>query len=153
MTPFEPDALLDAARTASGLDDFGPDSFRPGLDALCASLADEAQLNDLGLAAVPGMLVGSLSNRLRVVDWIARHPEVRDEPVDAPIVVVGMFRAGTTLLSRLFDQDARNRALLMWEAGDSVTRCTRATRCSPRSTRRSKWCTTNRPTRPPSASP
>jgi hypothetical protein len=31
-----------------------------------------------------------------------------------------MFRAGTTLLSRLFDQDARNRALLMWEAGDSV---------------------------------
>ncbi len=31
-----------------------------------------------------------------------------------------MFRAGTTLLSRLFDQDPRNRALLMWEAGDSV---------------------------------
>jgi hypothetical protein len=31
-----------------------------------------------------------------------------------------MFRAGTTLLSRLFDQDRRNRALLMWEAGDSA---------------------------------
>jgi len=31
-----------------------------------------------------------------------------------------MFRAGTTLLSRLFDQDPRNRGLLMWEAGDSV---------------------------------
>ena len=69
---------------------------------------------------MPGMVVGSLSNRLRVRDWIATHPEVRDESIDAPIVVIGMFRAGTTLLSRLFDQDARNRALLMWEAGDSV---------------------------------
>jgi Sulfotransferase family len=120
MTPFEPEALLDAARTATGLDDFGPDTFRPGLDALCTSLDHDAQLNDLGCAAMPGMLVGSLSNRLRVVDWIATHPEVADERIDAPIVVIGMFRAGTTLLSRLFDQDPRNRALLMWEAGDSV---------------------------------
>jgi hypothetical protein len=120
MSGFEPDALLDAARTATGLDDFGPDTFRPGLDALCASLVRDAQLNDLGAAALPGMLVGSLSNRLRVFDWIAQHPEVGEEQIDAPIVVVGMFRAGTTLLSRLFDQDPRNRALLMWEAGDSV---------------------------------
>jgi hypothetical protein len=120
VTPFDPDALLDAARAATGLDDFGPESFRPGLEALCASLARDAQLNELGTVAIPGMLVGSLSNRLRVFDWIARHPEVREERIDAPIVVIGMFRAGTTLLSRLFDQDVRNRALLMWEAGDST---------------------------------
>jgi Sulfotransferase family len=120
MTAFDPDALLDAARAATGLDDFGPDTFRPGLEALCASLEGEAQLNDLGAVAMPGMLVGSLSNRLRVLDWIASHPDVADEVIDAPVVVVGMFRAGTTLLSRLFDQDPRNRALLMWEAGDSV---------------------------------
>lgn len=133
MTGLEPDALLDAARTATGLDDFGPATFRPGLDALCASLEHDAQLNDLGRAAVPGMLVGSLSNRLRVFDWIARHPEVRDERIDAPIVVIGMFRAGTTLLSRLFDQDPRNRALLMWEAGDSVPPPTPVNhRCGPR---------------------
>jgi hypothetical protein len=120
MTAFEPEALLDAARAATGLDDFGPKTFRAGLDALCSSLDADAQLNDLGTVAIPGMIVGSLSNRLRVYDWVAKHPEVRDERIDAPIVVIGMFRAGTTLLSRLFDQDARNRALLMWEAGDSV---------------------------------
>ena len=120
MTAFDPEEVLDAARAVTGLDDFGPDSFRPGLETLCASLEHDAQLNDLGRVAVPGMLVGSLANRARVFDWIARHPEVRDERIDAPIVVIGMFRAGTTLLSRLFDQDPRNRALLMWEAGDSV---------------------------------
>jgi hypothetical protein len=120
MTGFDPEALLDAASSATGLDDFGPETFRPGLTALCASLDADAQLNDLGAVAIPGMIVGSLSNRLRVYDWIAAHPEVGEERIDAPIVVIGMFRAGTTLLSRLFDQDPRNRALLMWEAGDSV---------------------------------
>ena len=44
-----------------------------------------------------------------------------------------MFRAGTTLLSRLLDQDARNRGLLMWEAGDSIPPPTPAThRSGPR---------------------
>ena len=120
MTDLQPEALMAEARAATGLDDFGPAGFREGLGALCDSLTTDAQLNDLGAVALPGMLVGSLANRLRVVDWIANHPEVAEERIDAPIVVIGMFRAGTTLLSRLFDQDRRNRALLMWEAGDSV---------------------------------
>ncbi len=120
MTGLQPEVLLADARAATGLDDFGPDDFREGLSALCESLNADARLNDLGAAAFPGMLVGSLSNRLRIVDWRARHPEVADERIEAPIVVIGMFRAGTTLLSRLLDQDPRNRALLMWEAGDSA---------------------------------
>ena len=120
MTDLRPEVLLAEARAATGLDDFGPDDFREGLAVLCESLERDAHLNDLGDAAFPGMLVGSLSNRLKVVDWIARHPEVADERIERPIVVIGMFRAGTTLLSRLFDQDPRNRGLLMWEAGDSV---------------------------------
>ena len=120
MTDLQPEALIADARAATGLDDFGTDDFRAGLEALCASLNADAQLNELGRTAMPGMLVGSLSNRLKVVDWIAGHPEVSAERIEQPIVVIGMFRAGTTLLSRLFDQDPRNRALLMWEAGDSV---------------------------------
>ncbi len=120
MTDLRPESLIADARAATGLDDFGPGTFREGLDVLCDSLNHEAQLSELGDAAVPRMLAGSLANRLRVVDWIAGHPDVAAERIDAPIVVIGMFRAGTTLLSRLFDQDPRNRGLLMWEAGDSV---------------------------------
>jgi hypothetical protein len=83
--------------------------------------------------AVQGNIVANLANRLRVVDWAARHPEVAGERVDAPIVVIGMFRAGTTFLSNLFDRDSRNRALLRWEAGDSVPPPTPATfRSGPR---------------------
>ena len=44
-----------------------------------------------------------------------------DERIDAPIVVIGMFRAGTTFLSYLLDQDrAQPRAAPRGRPGDSV---------------------------------
>jgi hypothetical protein len=114
------DDLVAEARAQTGFDDFGPEDFREGLAVLCESINAEAQLSELGAAAVRGTLVSSLSNRLRVFDWIRRHPEVARESIEAPIVVIGMFRAGTTFLSQLLDQDPRNRALLRWEANDSA---------------------------------
>lgn len=108
------------ARDMTGLEDFGSDSFREGLTMYCESTSEEAQLNDIGAMAIPGTVTSSLANRLRVVDWAQRHPEVAQETIDSPIIVIGMFRAGTTLLSYLLDQDGANRALLGWEAGDSV---------------------------------
>ena len=120
MDDFDPEALIDEARGATGLGDFGAPAFREGLAVYCDAVAGEAQLNDLGRTAVRGNLVGTLANRLKVVDWAHRHPEVAQERVDAPLVVVGMFRAGTTFLSYLLEQDPANRALLRWESGDSV---------------------------------
>ena len=72
MTELRAEALVADACAATGLDDFGTDSFRDGLTALCDSLNSDAQLNELGDAAFPGMLTGALANRLRVVDWITR---------------------------------------------------------------------------------
>jgi sulfotransferase family protein len=114
------DELVAEACRQTGLDDLGSDSFREGLAIYCDSLGSEAQLNDIGAMAVPGAIVTSLSNRLRVVDWARRHPEVASEQIDAPLIVIGMFRAGTTFLSYLLDQDRRNRPLLGWESTDSV---------------------------------
>jgi hypothetical protein len=117
---FGAEELMARAVDAAGLDDFGEPEFLDGLRAYGASLSDEAGLTELGVAALGGTIVSSLTNRLRVVDWVTHHPEVRNEKIDAPVVVIGMFRAGTTLLSYLLDQDPRNRPLLGWEAGDSV---------------------------------
>ncbi|HEX4018659.1 MAG TPA: sulfotransferase [Frankiaceae bacterium] len=117
---LEPQRLQEAAIAASGLDDFGPPDFREGLEVYCASLTEQAQLNVLGDVALPGLITDNLSRRLRVIDWTAKHPEVANETIDAPIVVVGLFRAGTTLLSYLLDQDPQNRSLLGWESSDSL---------------------------------
>jgi Sulfotransferase family len=45
--------------------------------------------------------------RLRAQEWIRRHPEILQETITAPIVVVGMMRSGTTLLQRLLAADPR----------------------------------------------
>lgn len=127
------EALMAAACQHTGLHEFGDESFREGLDVLCESASSEAQLNQIGAAVLPGLILSCLSNRLRVVDWVKRHPGVSDERIEAPFVVIGMFRAGTTFLSYLLEKDERHRPLLRWEAGDSVPPPTRETiRTDPR---------------------
>ena len=115
-----PDELVTEACALTELDDFGDGGFREGLSVYCESVNTEAQLNELGATAIRANIVGGLVNRLRIVEWSQRHPDVADERIDAPLVVIGMFRAGTTFLSYLLEQDHRNRALLRWEAGDSI---------------------------------
>jgi hypothetical protein len=114
------DEVVAEAVEQTGRSDFGGETFREGLEVLCESITAEAQLNDFGTVAARATIVGSLANRLRIVDYIRTNPDVSDERIEAPLFVVGMFRAGTTLLSHLFDQDPRNRALLSWEVADSV---------------------------------
>jgi hypothetical protein len=118
---FVPDDLLAGAMAATGLDDPGPPGFRDGLDRYCSALDTEAQLSELGELALRGTVGAALATRLKVVRHLRDHPEVRtSERVVAPMVVVGMFRAGTTFLSYLLDQEPANRALLRWESGDPV---------------------------------
>ena len=120
MPGLDVDDVMSAAVALAGSDDFGPDAFVEGLTVLCASANDEAQLSELGQFALQQNVIGGLVNRLRIHDWVRRHPQLLDEHIDAPLIVVGMFRAGTTFLSQLLDQDPGNRALLRWEAADSV---------------------------------
>ena len=120
MSAPKAEELLDAARAQTGLEDFGPDSFRAGLELYCESLGSDARLNDFGAAALPATITAALVNRLRVIDWATTHPEVTEQRIESPLIVIGMFRAGTTFLSYLLDQDRGNRPLLRWEAGDSV---------------------------------
>jgi hypothetical protein len=126
VTTFEPTALLAAAEAETGLGDWGDESFREGLDVYCAALDEEARLSELGTFAMLGNLHGQLSNRLRVVDH-ARRVDVSAESITQPVFVIGLFRAGTTLLSNLLDQDPANRSLLNWEAADSAPPASPAT--------------------------
>ncbi len=120
-SPFDPDALIADAVDAAEADDLGDPNGIEGLRVYCESVAAEAKLNELGEIAIRGNILGNLINRLRIVEWEKHHAtELASESVDAPLVVVGMFRAGTTFLSYLLDQDPGNRSLLRWEASDPV---------------------------------
>ncbi len=108
--------LLQTAVTQTGLEDFGDDSFREGLDILVASLRDEARLNARGEAFIYPRITGYLGQRLQVEDWYRRHPEIDDVRIEAPLIGLGLPRTGSTALSMLLAQDPGVRYLRRWES-------------------------------------
>ena len=111
------DDLIAAAVAATGLDDFGDDSFREGLEILVRALRDEADLNAAGEAVLYPRIVDHLGQRLQVEDWYRRHPEIGDVEIDVPLFGLGLPRTGSTALSFLLAQDPGVRFLRMWESG------------------------------------
>jgi hypothetical protein len=113
---FDVDALLDAARTRTGLADFGSDDFVPRLQAMIDAVDADTGLNQLGRLSIHQRTVRLLSSRLLLEDLYRRHPEIDDIAIVAPIVVVGLPRSGTTHLVNLIAADARLRSLPFWES-------------------------------------
>jgi hypothetical protein len=114
------DELVARACERAGLDDFGGDSWREGLAILVQTVESSPGVNPGGRDFVYGQFVDALWNRLRIVDYRKRHPEVSAERIERPLVVLGLPRTGTSLASYLLDQDPRRRSLLTWEAENSV---------------------------------
>lgn len=110
------DELIDAARAETGLDDFGGDSFREGLEILVGDLRATANLNPAGEKFLAGKIVCLLSQRLQVEDWYKRHPSIEDEPIEKPLFGVGLPRTGSTALSFLLATDPHARYLRTWES-------------------------------------
>jgi hypothetical protein len=109
------DALITEARKSTGLDDFGPGPFREGLDVLIGALYDEAALTPMGWKLAERELLKGLSVQLQIQDWYLRHPEIAHERVEAPLVIIGMPRTGTTILHELLQLDPLNRVPETWE--------------------------------------
>lgn len=116
MIRFDPDTLLAEARAQTGLSDFGEPSFREGLTVFCHALETEAQLSDFGRGLLHQKVMELLTNRLGIEDWYRRHPEIDDEPLAAPLVIVGLPRTGTTLLQRILAQDPQFYSMPWWES-------------------------------------
>jgi hypothetical protein len=108
--------LIDKARSKTGLDDFGTDDFREGLEVLTTSLEQEANLNAVGEHAVYERIVLHLEQRLRIEDWYRRHPEIADEAIARPLFGVSLPRTGSSALSFLLSSDPAVRYLRVWES-------------------------------------
>jgi hypothetical protein len=112
---FSPDRVVADAIKVDGLTDFGDDSYREPLERLLWSLANEAELNAIGRPVLRQRMVDILTTRLRVQQWLQRYPEIRDEQIEAPLVIVGLPRTGTTMLHRTIAADHRMYAPLWYE--------------------------------------
>ncbi|MBJ7338374.1 sulfotransferase [Mycolicibacterium sp.] len=117
--PFDAAHLAATAQQKEGLDDWGPLPFEEPLAVLADDYA-AADLSDIGIHILRSGLVHSLRMRLRAQEWIRRHPEILQEQIVAPIVVVGMMRSGTTLLQRLLAADDRFHCAYGWEVVETA---------------------------------
>jgi hypothetical protein len=113
-------AVLDAARARTGLDDFGSEDFRERLRVWLASFEEDRGLGPLGRATMFGEAVRYAASRLRVEDLLRRHPAIRDVEIDRPIVIAGLPRSGTTHLVNILAADPRLRSMQLWETMEPI---------------------------------
>jgi len=115
---FATGQLLDSACAQTGFDDFGDDGWQAALELLVDGLVDEARLSPIGVEVAHGDLMRALTNRLGVIDWRKKNPEVARQQITRPIFIVGQPRTGTTILYDLLAQDPDLRAPLTWEVDE-----------------------------------
>jgi hypothetical protein len=115
-----PDDVLKVVAQRTGLSDIDSDSWRPGLAIVLDEANNSPAFTPHGREQIIGDCVDALGRRVQIHDYIQSHPEVLDAPVERPLVVLGMPRTGTTVISYLLDQDPLRRSLLHWECLEPV---------------------------------
>lgn len=109
------DSILDAALRQTGLTDWGDEAFLVPMRRIVGEVAATPEITPLARVILRQSWIRAVSNRLWIRDWTRRHPEVRDQPVERPIFVLGFPRTGTTLLQNLLALAPGRRGLPFWE--------------------------------------
>ena len=107
--------IIDAAKNQTNLEYFGNPLFLEGFECLVQSINQEADLNHIGMEAQQHRLIGILANLLRIEDACIQYPEILNEEIKSPVVIVGLPRTGSTMTHRLLASDPRHTAMLWWE--------------------------------------
>ncbi|MEM9727849.1 MAG: sulfotransferase [Myxococcota bacterium] len=126
IVPINARAAMGLAERTTGLADWGDDDgvFSRLEDAIAG--LNEVDLSTAGRFGANYVLHWHLSNKLRIVDALKRHPEIEDVKVERPLVITGFFRTGTTYLHAILAADPKNRVGRAWELMYPVGRPTRA---------------------------
>jgi len=114
LVPINADSAMRMAERLTGLGDWGDDGIRDRIADTIAGIR-EIDLSTTGRFGVRYVLHWQLTNKLRVVDAIKRHPELLEIPIEKPLVITGFFRTGTTFLHAVLAADPNNRVGRAWE--------------------------------------
>ncbi len=115
IVPLDAASLIKTATKNTGLTDFGADDWREPFEVVCRSLDEEAHLNLMGRIMTRSDMLMFLEARLRIEAAYKAHPEIEDEEIAAPVLIVGQGRSGTSALLNLLSHDPANNVLRTWE--------------------------------------
>jgi Sulfotransferase family len=108
------DTLMKKAQEWAGLSDFGDPWFLEPLGHLVHFINDEAGLTAEDATPMLG-IINNLADRLKLVDYLKRHPKVREEQLNVSGVIIGLPRGGSTLLQRLLSTSPQLTSTYWWE--------------------------------------
>jgi len=106
--------LLDAARKEAQIPKYRDLSFVPHLEKVL-EIPSRLNLSLLGLQVLHANLVRFLVNRLRYEEDVAKYPEILDEDVSDPIIIIGLPRSGTTKLQRILSASPAVQPTYTWQ--------------------------------------
>lgn len=108
--------LMREAQEVAGLTDYGNLEFVEPLKRLLERAAREVDFTPEGLASYrKHNIVRFLVNRLRAEQDFKRHPEIFNEDVSDPIIVIGLPRSGTTKMQRILASAPGVQKPVLWK--------------------------------------
>ena len=114
MSLSVPELIEEAAERAGPW--AGDVPFATSLELLVESCRRTAALNATGRQVLHKAVVRHLRNLRYLQTFVDAHPAVTGRRLEAPLVVTGLPRTGTTLLHHLLACDPDHRVLRFWEA-------------------------------------
>ncbi len=111
-----PEKLRELASQETGLDDFGDPARDTALAALVDSIEQESWqgMTTPAREVVVDYLAHQLVTRLKLIADRKTYPEIAQQEIKAPLIVVGPPRSGSTLLHNLLSLDPDNMAPEHW---------------------------------------
>jgi hypothetical protein len=115
MNDLSTASLLANASARCGLADFGGSHFMEALDKFVHACLTDGYVTEAGIGAVAEALTNVLVNRLRFEEDLRKHPEVLDQELVTPLVIIGAGRVGSTKMHRLMSRAGHIQTLPFWQ--------------------------------------
>ncbi|MEW9854550.1 sulfotransferase family protein [Novosphingobium sp. M1R2S20] len=112
---LEAASIIAQAEREVGIKDPDPGVGR-NLERLVGSLHASFPMSPEGEQLVHASLLRDTVARFQSAKWVQDHPEIAEEPISAPVFLMGLPRSGTTYFQYLFDRDHRFRLIRTWES-------------------------------------
>jgi hypothetical protein len=116
IVPLDAASLIASATINTGLTDFGTDDWRAPFAVICRALDAEADLTLMGRILTRSDMLMMLEGRLRIEDAYRQHPEIEEQQIEAPVLIVGQGRSGTSALFNLLATDPQTIVPRSWQA-------------------------------------
>ena len=116
VVPLDENSLLESARRATGLSDFGDDDWREPFPDLRQLAGARSRFPICwSVCRTRSEILYLLEARLKIEDTYKRHPEIEREQITQPIIIVGQGRSGTSYLHNILGANPEYGALTYWE--------------------------------------